>query len=46
MARAVALVTQLGINDNVIFYRLHKTIIDSFGRHPNWNAILVRPSSE
>lgn len=44
-AQAVALFTQLGIEDNLHFELRHKAIIDRFGRYPHRNAILGRSSS-
>ena len=43
--QAVALFTQLGIQDNLNFALRHKTTIDRFGRYPHRNAILGRTSS-
>jgi uncharacterized protein (DUF924 family) len=43
--QAVALFTQLGIQDNLNFELRHKAIIDRFGRYPHRNAILGRSSS-
>jgi uncharacterized protein (DUF924 family) len=43
--QAVALFTQLGIQDNLDFELRHKAIIDRFGRYPHRNAILGRASS-
>jgi uncharacterized protein (DUF924 family) len=43
--QAVALFTQLGIQDNLNFELRHKAIIDRFGRYPHRNAILGRTSS-
>ena len=43
--QAVALFTQLGIQDNLNFELRHKAIIDRFGRYPHRNAILVRSFS-
>ncbi len=43
--QAVALFTQLGIQDNLNFEMRHKAIIDRFGRYPHRNAILGRTSS-
>jgi len=43
--QAVALFTQLGIQDNLNFELRHKAIIDRFGRFPHRNAILGRTSS-
>jgi uncharacterized protein (DUF924 family) len=44
-AQAVALFTQLGIENNLSFELRHKAIIDRFGRFPHRNAILGRNSS-
>jgi uncharacterized protein (DUF924 family) len=44
--QAVALFTQLGIQDNLNFALRHKAIIDRFGRYPHRNAILGRTSTE
>jgi uncharacterized protein (DUF924 family) len=43
--QAVALFTQLGIQDNLNFELRHKAIVDRFGRFPHRNAILGRASS-
>ena len=43
--QAVALFTQLGIQDNLNLELRHKAIIDRFGRYPHRNAILGRTSS-
>ncbi len=43
--QAVALFTQLGMQDNLNFELRHKAIIDRFGRYPHRNAILGRRSS-
>jgi len=43
--QAVALFTQLGMQDNLNFELRHKAIIDRFGRYPHRNAILGRTSS-
>jgi uncharacterized protein (DUF924 family) len=43
--QAVALFTQLGIENNLNFELRHKAIIDRFGRFPHRNAILGRSSS-
>ncbi len=43
--QAVALFTQLGIQDNLNFELRHKAIIDRFGRYPHRNTILGRASS-
>jgi uncharacterized protein (DUF924 family) len=43
--QAVALFTQLGIQDNLNFELRHKAIIDRFGRYPHRNTILGRTSS-
>lgn len=43
--QAVALFTQLGIQDNLNFELRHKAIIDRFGRYPHRNAILGRTST-
>ena len=43
--QAVALFTQLGIQDNLNFELRHKAIIDRFGRYPHRNAILGRAYS-
>jgi uncharacterized protein (DUF924 family) len=43
--QAVALFTQLGIQDNLNFEMRHKAIIDRFGRYPHRNAILGRTST-
>ena len=43
--QAVALYTQLGIQNNLNFELRHKAIIDRFGRCPHRNAILGRSSS-
>jgi uncharacterized protein (DUF924 family) len=43
--QAVALFTQLGIQDNLNFELRHKAIIDRFGRYPHRNAVLGRSSS-
>jgi len=43
--QAVALFTQLGIQDNLNFELRHKAIIDRFGRFPHRNAILGRAST-
>ena len=42
--QAVALFTQLGIQDNLNFELRHKAITDRFGRYPHRNAILGRTS--
>jgi uncharacterized protein (DUF924 family) len=44
-ARAVALFSQPGMEDNLAFELRHKEIIDRFGRYPHRNAILGRASS-
>jgi len=43
--QAVALFTQLGIQDNLNFELRHKAIIDRFGRYPHRNTILGRTST-
>ena len=43
--QAVALFTQLGIQDNLNFELRHRAIIDRFGHYPHRNAILGRSSS-
>ena len=43
--QAVALFTQLGIQDNLNFELRHKAIVDRFGRYPHRNTILGRSSS-
>nr|WP_315231538.1 DUF924 family protein [uncultured Albidiferax sp.] len=43
--QAVALFTQLGIQDNLNFALRHKAIIDRFGRYPHRNAVLGRSST-
>ena len=43
--QAVALFTQLGIQDNLNFALRHRAIIERFGRYPHRNAILGRSSS-
>src|SRR3990167_2441257 len=43
--QAVALFTQLGIQDNLNFELRNKAIIDRFGRSPHRNTILGRSSS-
>jgi uncharacterized protein (DUF924 family) len=43
--QAVALFTQLGMQDNLNFELRHKAIIDRFGRYPHRNAILGRSST-
>jgi uncharacterized protein (DUF924 family) len=42
--QAVALFSQLGIENNLSFELRHKAIIDRFGRYPHRNAILGRAS--
>jgi uncharacterized protein (DUF924 family) len=44
-AEAVALFSQPGMEDNLRFELLHKSIIERFGRYPHRNAILGRSSS-
>ncbi|WP_342618213.1 DUF924 family protein [Rhodoferax sp. GW822-FHT02A01] len=44
-AQAVALFSQPGMEDNLRFELLHKSIIERFGRYPHRNAILGRSSS-
>jgi uncharacterized protein (DUF924 family) len=44
-AQAVALFSQPGMEDNLRFELLHKSIIERFGRYPHRNAILGRNSS-
>ncbi len=43
--QAVALFSQLGLEDNLRFEHAHKAIIDRFGRYPHRNAILGRRST-
>ncbi len=43
--QAVAVFTQLGIENNLSFELRHKAIIDRFGRYPHRNTILGRTSS-
>ena len=43
--QAIALYTQLGIQDNLNFELRHKAIIDRFGHYPHRNAILGRTST-
>lgn len=42
---AVKLFSQLGLENNLKFERLHKKIIDQFGRYPHRNKILGRIST-
>jgi uncharacterized protein (DUF924 family) len=44
-AQAALLFAQLGMEDNLRFELLHKSIIERFGRYPHRNAILGRSSS-
>ncbi len=43
--KALALFTQLGNENNLKFEKLHKAIIDRFGRYPHRNAVLGRIST-
>ncbi len=43
--KALDLFTQLGIENNLKFEKLHKAIIDRFGRYPHRNAVLGRTST-
>lgn len=43
--QALLLFTQLGNENNLRFEKLHKQIIDQFGRYPHRNAVLGRTSS-
>jgi len=43
--QAVALFSQLGIQDNLNFELRHQAIISRFGRYPHRNAVLGRSSS-
>ncbi len=43
--QALILFTQLGNENNLRFEKLHKQIIDQFGRYPHRNAVLGRTSS-
>ena len=43
--QAVALFSQPGLEDNLRYELLHKSIIDRFGRYPHRNAVLGRSSS-
>ena len=42
---AILLFTQLGNENNLRFEKMHKAIIDQFGRYPHRNAVLGRTSS-
>ena len=42
---AIRLFTALGIEGNLHFEKLHKAVIDRFGRYPHRNAILGRTST-
>jgi len=44
-ARAIALFTQPGLQDNLRFEQRHQEIIDRFGRYPHRNALLGREST-
>lgn len=43
---AIELFTDLGNEDNLKYEKLHKRIIDEFGRYPHRNEILGRKSTE